>query len=148
MLTDELGTPHHPSMGGFLKVAAMARLRAKASTTQYFGFALNDTKEQPSSLLSDWQSQASLTPHMSQGLTPSGTHTQRMEPDMNIPVHVPGWTGKSQLRPANSAKEAADKRLGTVSHKWSTATSRAELPWFWLPHRVDREAYSCLCPSA
>lgn len=128
MLTDELDTPHHRSMGGFLKVAAMARLRAKTSSTQYFGFALNGTKMQPSSLLSDRQRQANLTPHMSQGLTPSGTHTWRMEPGMNIPVHFPGWTGKSQLRPANSAKEAADKHWGTASHKWSSATSRAELP--------------------
>lgn len=66
---------------------------------------------------------------------------------MNIPVHFPGWTARSQLRPANSAKESVDKRLGTASHKWSSTTSSAELAEFWLAHRVDREAYSCLCPS-
>lgn len=149
VLKDELGTATPPLHGKAPKGDNHGKgLKAKASTAQYFSFALNYTKRQPLSLLSNWQSQVSLTPCMSQGLTPSGTHTQqRTEPGMNIPVHFPGWTGKSQLRSANSAKEAVDKCLDRAFHKWSSTTSRAELAWFWLAHRVDKEAYSCLCPS-
>lgn len=74
------GLPHHPSMGGFPKVTTTGRgLKAKASTAQYFSFALNDTKGQPLSLLSDVrQSQISLTACMTAGFDSfRHTHTQK-----------------------------------------------------------------------
>lgn len=77
VIKDELGTATPPLHGRGPKGDSHGKgLRAKASTTHCFSFALNHTKGQPLSLCSHWQSsQVSRTPHMSQGLTPLGTHT-------------------------------------------------------------------------
>lgn len=144
------GLPHHPSMGGFPKVTTTARgLKRKPALLSISVLLWMTQKGSPwaSSQTSDRVKSVSQ-PAWLQGLTPSGTYThKKMEPGMNSPVHFPGWTGKGQLRSANSAKEAVNKCLGTASHKWSSTTSRAELAWFWMAHKMDREAYSCPCPS-
>lgn len=78
VLKDELGTATPPVYGRAPKGDNHDKgLKVKASTAQYFSFTLNDTKRQPSSLLSDRCSQVNHTLCMSQGLTPSGTHTHK-----------------------------------------------------------------------
>lgn len=67
---------------------------------------------------------------------------------MNTPVHLPGRTDKSQLRPGNSAKEVLDKNAW-AQYLTNAALQLPEQNWlvFWLTRGLDREAHSCLHPS-